>query len=196
MHGLDARQAVEQLAIQVLQVAGAGGGEGQPPRLGFCEGNELWDVLRRHARVDDEHVGDAGDQRDRGQVAAGVVAQAVALQVGRNGDLSGGAEQQRVAIGGGADHGHGADLPGGAGAVFHDDGLGERGAQWLGQQARHDVHAAAGREGDDDVQRARLGAGGSGQEGGGGEQGATVHARRVAGGARGGKRPVLEQYPF
>ena len=97
---------------------------------------------------DHRHADDAGD---RGDVADEVELQII---VERGVDrVRHGGEQQRVAVGRGADHGLGADIAAGAGAVFDHEGLPEPLVEPLADQPRRDVDAAAGGKTGNDAHR-------------------------------------------
>jgi hypothetical protein len=76
------------------------------------------------------------------------------------------AEEQGVAVGLGARDVLGGDVRPRAGAVVHDDGLAELAPQRLGEHPGEEVAGAAGRESDDEADRARGGPGGGLRPGG------------------------------
>ena len=121
--------------------------------LGLDPGGQLGQRGDGHGRMDDEgggHRADIGQVIEAGQRVVAVAGH----QRGRDRQRRRVRHEQRVAVGGRLRHQRGADGRAGAGLVLDDHGL----AQPLGQrgrdQPRGDVAGAAGREGDDQSQRA------------------------------------------
>jgi hypothetical protein len=85
-----------------------------------------------------------GDQPDRREVLARIEA-GIGVEARVDGNGSGVAEEQRVAVGRALDEGARADEAGAAGAVVDHDLLAEFARELLRDDARHGVDAAAGR---------------------------------------------------
>ena len=129
--------------------AGAGRAEGQLAGIGLGVGDQLGGVAHRHRRIDHHDVGRRRDQRDRAQFARHL--EGAALPARKRKDRAGRGHQQRVAVGGGADHLARADQAGGAGPIVGDDGLAPQRLQMRRQHAAEHVGRAAGRERHDDA---------------------------------------------
>ena len=147
----DIRDQAEQLHAEVLRRAVAragvvqGGGGARQRRQGAG-------VRGGHAGVDGEHEVAARQADDRGKAADRIIGHL--LEQARVHDEGVGLEQQGAAIGRGAGHRLGADVAGSAGAVLDHEGLGEAGLEKGRDQPGEDVHAGAGRERDQDGDRA------------------------------------------
>ena len=106
-----------------------------------------FEVLRRIARMNGDHVGADGDEGDRAEV---VLLEAAVLRRRHVGGKARGGREQRVAVRRRADHGLGRDVAAGAAAVLDDEALLETAFELGRNQPRDHVGEAAGREGDDD----------------------------------------------
>ncbi|MNL00236.1 hypothetical protein D3C87_1206620 [compost metagenome] len=138
----------QQLSGHVRGAANARRAVGQPLALLPGIGQEFGEIAGRHAVVDHQHVGRGGQQRDVREILRRVV-----RQLGPDGRVDHvvrGRDQQRVAVRVGARHDLGADLPAGAGAVVHHEGLLQLGLHVTGDAARQQVGHAARRERHDD----------------------------------------------
>ncbi len=107
-------------------------------------------------RIGVEHEVDAVDRRHRRDVAHEVVAEV--LHQRRVDGVRRRGEEQRVAVGRRPHHRFGAERAAGAGPVLDHDGLAQLPRQPLRGKPRDDVDLAAGRETDDQLDRAsRIG---------------------------------------
>ena len=150
---LRAGDDVEELAREVVRGAGAARAEVERAGLGFREGDELLQVLRRQRRLRDHHVRHRRDQAHRREVLHRVV---VDLRVQRRADGERRRDQHDgVAVGRRPRRRLGADVAAGAAAVLGHHRLAEARRQPLGDQPAEDVGAAAGRERQDEADRAR-----------------------------------------
>ena len=138
----------------MMRRADAAGAIRQFSRIGFGIGDELLHRIHRQLRIDDEEERRAGDHSQRHKIRRRIVGQAlVHRDVDRHRRRR--RHQQRVAVGrrlrdrGRADHGAGARL------VLHDDRLAEPLLEFLGDDARQDLGAAAGRVRHDQRDRPR-----------------------------------------
>ena len=125
-------------------------GRGKLERLLGCAhvGDQIADVAIGHAGMHQQQRRRRADQPDRREVLAHVVAD-VGEHVRAGRQRRGVAEQQRVAVGRALGDGAGGDrAAAAAGAVLHHHLLAERGAELVGDGARHDVDGAAGRQRD------------------------------------------------
>src|SRR5262245_1677344 len=118
--------------------------------------------------MDDQHLVVLRDLRDRREGLAGIVV-AIIGDGGDHDERADVATQQRVAVGIGGRHRLGAEAAGGAGAVLDHDRLPEREREVLGEDARAHIDRTAGRKGDDELDRSRIGIGlrRRGRDGGG-----------------------------
>ena len=138
-----ARQLLGAAAVAVIQT-----------RVGFHVRQQLGQRAHGKIGMDQQQVGDLHGERDRLEVLQRVVSdRAEEMRIDR--ERPGIAHQQRVAIGRRLGHEGRADTAAGAGLVLDDEGLPERGAQPLGDRARIEVGAAAGRERHHDGDRSR-----------------------------------------
>ena len=154
----DAGDLLHELGAQVVGRAVAGAGVVQAARLGLGQRHECLQVghaqLHRHHR----HVGYRSHVGHALHVAR-------VVPFGRRDHVRAGddvrrSHQQRVAVGGLAQHVLGADGRIRPGLGFDHDGLAEQRAHAVGHRAGQDVDHAAGRERHDDAQRfARKGLG-------------------------------------
>ena len=151
-----ASQALEQLARQVDRRAVAAAGHvelaGMRLRVAHEVGHRGDAGGLRLCRVEHQHIGHAGDQRDRHEVLDRVVGQ---LRVQRLVDAvrADRAHQQGVAVRCRLGHFGGAEVAAGAGLVVDDEGLAEGALQLRRQRAGQQVGGAAGRERHDDAHR-------------------------------------------
>ncbi len=138
------RRLLEQEAAKMSAGAGARSAGGRFVRIELQPSDELAEVLCRQAGIDDDHVGIAGDQRDRIEVLHHIVWQRVDRAVEHMGaeEPHGDCVAVRCRPGDAA----GADSPRGAGHVFNDDGLPERNPHRLGQDARQCIERPACRQ--------------------------------------------------
>ena len=136
---------LEQLARQMAGCANARAREIDLRRVFSGVVDQLFQAPGGHVLVDDEHTGQDGQLRDRGQIIDRIVGQP-RHQV-RVGHLRPWRRiQQGVSVGRGL--GHEVRAQGGApsGLVVHDDGLPQPFAQGAGNGTCHDVGPAARRE--------------------------------------------------
>ena len=115
---VDAGLQLEQLAAEVLEAADAGRGVLQLARLLLGERDQLLDRIHRQAGMDGDHVGPAGENRDRGERLERIVGQLVEPGIDgmRHRD-----DQDGVAVLRRAGGKLGADHAAGAGAVVDHD---------------------------------------------------------------------------
>ena len=95
---VDAGHGLEQLEAQVLRRAGPGRAVGELPGLRLGELDEVGDAVHRQRRIDHQHEGRVGDERDRREILRRIVGQ-VLVQRHVDGERRAGAEQERVAVG-------------------------------------------------------------------------------------------------
>ena len=117
------------------------------PRLGVHD--KLRQRVHRQRRMHHNHRRNRHQQRDRLEVALGVVRRLVAER-GIGGDVGAGL-QQRVAVGGCLRDRGRPDDRGGAGLVLHDDGLSKILRELVGHEPRDRVRVTARRERHDHV---------------------------------------------
>jgi len=165
----DAGAAAQHLAGQVGAGAIAVRGVTEAARPGRGQLDQFADIVRGHLGVDHDHAGRLGHQGDRGEALLRVIAQ-VLVEPRVDGERGVGGHQQRVAVRPGAGHEVRAGDRGGAG--LHHHRLAQALAQFLADDARHQVgHAARGIRHDqaDGLARVvgacRAGGGGRGAEG-------------------------------
>ena len=118
--------------------------------------HQVEEIAERHHRrgsVHDEDIGRAAQIGDVGEIAHRVESGVLRVHRGRQHVGRQARRHQRVAVGGAARDGLGADKSAAAGAVLDEELLAERGAQRLGKRARQDIGGAAGAVGDDDAHR-------------------------------------------
>ncbi|MNL09214.1 hypothetical protein D3C87_1299660 [compost metagenome] len=167
---LHAGHAVEELGLQVRGRARAHRAVVGLVGVGLEPAHQLAHVLRRNARMHHQHVHHRSHLRDRCEVFHRVVVD-LAVQAGRDAQRRG-REQQRVAVGRSLGDVLRRDHGAGAGLVLHQHGLAQALVQPLGEQARHDVGRAAGRERHDErdgLGRVGLRRGSSARQSGGGQ---------------------------
>ena len=117
-------------------------------RTGFRSGerNELGQIARRQAGIDDQHVGLAAEHGHGREVLDWIVRQ-VGVQTRRNRMRARGGEADGVAVRRCLRDRIGADIAARAGAVLDDDLLAEPLPKFLRDDPRNDVRAGARREG-------------------------------------------------
>ncbi len=131
---------------------GVAGAEVQPLAAGAQLREKRADVLVRAVRRHEQQQSGAADHADRLEVLHRVVGQL--LEHRRVGGVRGvGRQEHRVPVRRGSGRRLCRDEPRGAGAVVDDDGLPRLGGQPLAEHARPRVRAAAGRKGNDDLER-------------------------------------------
>ena len=127
--------------------ADAGRGEVEHARIGLGIGDQLGDGFDRQRRIDDHHVGEADEARDRLDLAQKfeieLFVEAGIGGVGRR------RQQQRVAVGRCADERLGRDIGAAARAALNDELLVEPLRQPLPEQSRRHVGRAARQMADD-----------------------------------------------
>ena len=129
-----------------------GRGETERPGLRLGERDQLADVLDRQARVRGDDERRHRDQRDRREIALGVVGDfRVDVVVDR--DLRRRAHEERVAVGRRFCHQVGAYHPARADAVLDHHRLAPMLAHLLADRARDEIGAPAGGERHDDADR-------------------------------------------
>ena len=158
---LRAGDAREQFAGEMRRGADALRAEIDLARIGLGIGDQLGHGVRRKFRPHHQRVRDRGHDRQRLERGRIEVELLVNDHVGRQRRRL--RRQQRVAVGLGLGHRLGAEIAAGAGPVLHHERLAPHLRQPVGDHAGDDVDAAAGRSGDDDLDRAvgiaRLGLG-------------------------------------
>jgi hypothetical protein len=145
------RHLPEQLARQVLPGPDPAGGVAELAP-GARRREEFLEVAGRQIGAgseDEGHAHEAGDVPQRGRVVG------QAAQVRPGGDPADAGHGEGVSVRRGARHRLHADHPAAAGPVLDHHGLVEVPRQRLGEQARGEVHAAAGRKGHDKADRPR-----------------------------------------
>ena len=143
---LDAGHAGEQFGGNVRARADTGGRIGDLARLFLRQRDQVGDAAHWQRRMDHENLLVGGDEPDRREILAWVVAGIAAVEAGRHGEEARMADHQRVAVGrrlGGRACADGAGRPA---AVFDDELLTKRAPHVLAQQPRQNVVAAARRE--------------------------------------------------
>src|SRR5213079_1507345 len=154
VHHLHAGHRLVHRRGELRGAAVAVGGVVQDTGMGARVGGELGDVLRRYLWIHHQHRRRRGDQGDRREVLQRVVAELL-VQVRIHHVAADAGEEKRVAVGRRLRRELRADRAAGAGPVVDDDRLAKLRADLLRDRARHGVVAAAGREGDDQVDRLR-----------------------------------------
>ena len=152
MHDVRAGAQLEELAREMLAGSGTGRGIVQGARPLACKGDELLERARRQRCGNHQQVDAFGEDGDRSEVAQRIRRIAVERQVDGQGRA---VEEQRIAVGRALRHVLVGDVGAGARLVLDDYLLAEELAHARGEQARVDVDAAAGREVDDEADRAR-----------------------------------------
>ena len=134
---------------EVRRLADAVVAAGELAGIGAQMGDEFRDRVRRHRRVQHQHVRPPDHVRDRQQVL-GTVLQVAEQGIGDRlrADV---AQQDGVAVRPGAHHLHGADGAAAARLVLRHRVLVPALLQVRGEQPRHDVGGAAGGSGNDDA---------------------------------------------
>ncbi len=149
--GFQARAHLEHLARHVDGCATARRGIRDFVVVGARPGDELFDIVGRHAGVHHQNIGHLGAQRHRIKIAVQVKFD---VGVQRLVDGTGhGHKQQGVAIGGCGFDGFGRNIAAAAGAVVHHKGLAQRLGQLFGHDARHHIGGAACRKAHHDAHR-------------------------------------------
>ena len=118
------------------------------PGLFLRQRDQVGDRAHRQRRVHAYDQGAGGDEADRGEILARVVAD-IAVERRIDGQRAGAAEPQRVAVGHALGDLAGGDAAACAATIFDHDLLAQRLAHFLGGGPRHEVVAAAGRVGND-----------------------------------------------
>ena len=149
-----ARLQLEQFAGQMLEAADAGGGVIELAGLRLGVGEQFLRRMHRQFRIDGEHIGAGGEDRDRHEILHRVERLLVEPRIDRMRDRD---DEERVAVGRGLGGEIGADHAAGAGAIVDEDLLAEVLAELVGDDAADDVVAAAGRERDDQADRSGWG---------------------------------------
>ena len=152
VHDVGAGRELEHLDRDVQRPADAAAAVAQLARVGLGVPDQLGQRLRRHVRIDREHRPRRHHQRDRREVLHRIVA--IALLQERQHRRFRGGDHQRVAVGRRPVERVGADLGHAARPIVDHDRLAEARAQFVGEQAAHDVDQAAGRRRDDQPDRA------------------------------------------
>ena len=175
----DSRLSAKQLHQEVI-----GGGVAETrvveaARLGLGQGDEVGERRRRYTRVQQKQQRLFGEQRDRGKILRRIRDRLHARP--RHRHLTGGANQQGVAIGRRLRDGIGTERAGCTGPIFHDHRLAPAAGQPLRSQPSDDIGAAAGRIADNKANGTgwKDGLGPSGQGEGGADQGAAGKAHGV-----------------
>ena len=135
---------LEKQTDDVADAARPKGALGSLTGVGLKPGDEFLEVVRRHVLAGDDQHRIGRHQRDRREVRQHVVRQRIDRAIEDMCRYA--ADAQRVAVGGGAGDAADPDAAGGTGNVFDDDGLAERQAHALGQDAAGGVQRAARRE--------------------------------------------------
>jgi hypothetical protein len=108
--------------------------------LGHCD--EFGGVADRQIGIGHEHQREPRHQRDAGEVGQNVVAGFLVHE--RQRGMAGAWKQERGAVGVGLRHHAGRDRAAGAAHVLHQHALRQLLAQALGEDAGHQINAAAG----------------------------------------------------
>jgi len=123
----------------------AAAGVGELAGILFRQRDQLGYRIRRNFRIDHQHEGQVAGARDRGKILDRIVAHVLEqIRIGRMRRI--GRHEQRVAVGRGAGHVTRRDRTIGAGLVVDHGVDAERRAEFLADQARRGVGAAAGCE--------------------------------------------------
>src|SRR5207247_11118871 len=99
MLDVEAGHGLEQLAGEMRGSADAGGAKGERAGLRARECGKLGHALRRDIVVDDQNVGSEAELRDRREILYRVERQ-LRVEARMDDERPGGAEQERVAVGG------------------------------------------------------------------------------------------------
>ncbi len=165
MHCVELGGVLEQLCIELAHAARPGAAEVELAGVGLHMRNEFLERLRRHGRVDHQHVGRARQLRDGCEVLDRVVAHVgLGERVGQVRALRG--HHQRVAIGLGTRHLGAGDGAARTGPVVHHHRSAQRLGQRLGIEPSDQIDRAARGERHhqrDRPRRKRLCAGSEGQ---------------------------------
>ena len=156
MHQRDAGRAGEIFAGDVAGGAGAGRAEIDLAGIGLRIGDQLGNGFGGKRRMHHQRIRRVADQADRRKILARIVA-GILVERRSDRERAGVAKQQRVAVGIAFRDRLGADGAAGAGPVVDHDLLAEQFAHLVGNAAADDRGAAAGRERND--QRDRAGSG-------------------------------------
>ena len=144
---------LHQLHAQVRDRARAGAGVVQLAGVGLGVLDEFGKRAHRQIGVDQQHIGQAVDQRDRREILDGVIGQ-IGVDGGVDHMRALRGDDQRVAVGPGLGHVDRAHGAAGAALVVDQHRNAQLAAQAVGDQPARVVHRAAGRERHD--QRDRL----------------------------------------
>ena len=136
----------------MLRGGAAEGGGAHSRGIGTRIGNQFGHVFGRHRGMHYQHIGGGTDHGDGHQILGGVIGQ-IGKQRRRHHE---GRRHQHdgVTVGGRLRRDRGANSAARAGAIIDQHRLAHRFGHLLRQQARNDVVAAAGRIGDDELDRA------------------------------------------
>ena len=152
MYDVDMGLRFEQFAGQMRRQAEARGREVELAGIGFGERNKLGERMRRHIEIDHQHIGLGADQADRSKIIHRIEAD-LGVEAGIGGEDRVVAQQQRVTVGPRMGHDFAGDIAARSRPIVDDEGLAEQAAEFVGDDARHNVARAAGRETDDDGDR-------------------------------------------
>ena len=154
VHQIDAGLVLEHLAGKMRLAAAAVGRVVDRSRLSLRQGDQFRQAVRGQRRVRDQELVQQHEHGRRDEIAPCIVGQlAVEVRVDRESGVGG--HEDGVPVGRALGDGIRGDDGVRAGLVLHDDGLAPGRLQLVGELARHDVDAAAGRVGDDDAHRLR-----------------------------------------
>jgi hypothetical protein len=150
VHHLDPGRELEKLEPHVRGAPVARRPEQKLVRARLRQRNELFHRMHGHRRMNDQHTRRHDDDADRSEVCDGVIRQLVQT---RRAGVSGRSDEQRVAIRRRARSRFARDRAACAGAVFDQDLLAPRLAQFLAHDTRRGVDAAARSQRNDDPDR-------------------------------------------
>ncbi len=151
VHDVDPGSRLEQLAGQMNRGSRARRSVAEFARIGLRQRDELLQVARGKRRIDDQHGGEAGDQRDRSEVAQPVIRQILAH--GRAHHPGDRVIEQGIAVGCRAHDRIDADGAARAALVLDHHLLPQHVGKLLCGRARGEVDAAARSQRDDQLDR-------------------------------------------